>query len=145
MGRSGCNERSGEQLWDSMLDWMSRSRRSRFAWLMGAVRSFAKGSLERAGRLDHLAQIRRSRPSNGFGGRQEGRDQFPFPIGQVACVAQPFAVIFRASDFSPLVVSPVIASTATESQPIKITQLFSGQTLRRGNRRPGENCERGTP
>jgi hypothetical protein len=26
-------------------------------------------------------------------------------------------------------VSPVIASTTTESQPIEITQLFSGQTL----------------
>ena len=81
-------------------------------------------------RVDHLAQIRRSRPPNGFGGRHEGLDQFPFPIGQVACVAQPFALILRASDFGPHVVSPVIASTTTESQPTEITQFFLGRTLR---------------
>ena len=80
-------------------------------------------------RVHHLAQVRGSRPPHSFGRRHEGLDQFPFPIGQVACVALPVAFILRASDFRPHVVSPVIASTTIESQPTEITQLFSGRTL----------------
>ena len=37
-----CNERAGEQLWNSMLVWMCRSRRPRSAWSMMTAKSGVK-------------------------------------------------------------------------------------------------------
>ena len=56
--------------------------------------------------VDHLPQIRPSRPPQPVRRRHVGGKPAPFRIGQIACVAQAIARILQASDFSPHVVPP---------------------------------------
>jgi hypothetical protein len=52
-------------------------------------------------RVHHLAEVRRARASNLLRGRHVGRDQRPFPVGQIACVALHVPPILAASGFNP--------------------------------------------
>src|SRR4030095_15918227 len=59
------------------------------------------GSQNVEDRLNDPAQIRLPRTAPPRARRESTRDQRPFRIGHVACEAQSFALIVRASDLSP--------------------------------------------
>lgn len=82
-------------------------------------------------RVHNLAQVRLTRPPDRLRSRQQGRDQRPFPVAQVTCVARGLAGLVAPGDISPRhrALHRIFANP-TESQPTDITQLFLGQALR---------------
>src|SRR3974390_668435 len=80
-------------------------------------------------RVDNTSKGNYSRPSQGVLPRQVRRNQRPFRIRHVTCIAQIFPPILLPSDFSPHLVSPLPSNPAWVSQRSEIAQFISGQAL----------------
>lgn len=86
----------------------------------------APGGQDVEDRLHDLAQIDFPRASQPTSRRHLPGDHRPLRIGQIACVAQPIALILDASDFGPRHRAlPRIFANPKESQPTEITHSFS--------------------
>ena len=86
-------------------------------------------------RFNNHAQRYRAWPAAGRRGRHEWRDQRPFGIGKVACIAQLITAVSPPSGFSPGHRDSVSCRQPTESQPTEIAQLsFSFRFLEQGLR-----------
>lgn len=82
-------------------------------------------------RLHHLAQIDFPWSPKSPWRRHLSGNQRPLRIGQIACVAQPIALILDTSDFGPRHRAlPRIFANPKEAQPAEITHSFFGQALR---------------
>ena len=80
--------------------------------------------------LHDLPQIDFPWPPTSPARRHLPGDQRPLRISQIACVAQPIALILNASDFGPRHRAlPRIFANPKESQPTEITHCFFGQAL----------------
>src|ERR1700752_3070229 len=101
----------------------------------------APGGQDVEDRLHGLAQIDFPRASQPTSRRHLPGDHRPLRIGQIACVAQPIALILDASDFGPRHRAlPRIFANPKESQPTEITHSFFGRGLRRGPAPRLEGC-----
>ncbi len=74
-------------------------------------------------RFNNHAQRYRAWPSAGRRCRHKRRDQRPFSIGKVACIAQLITAVLPPSGFSPGHRDSVSCCKPTESQPTEIAQL----------------------
>src|SRR5712691_1941440 len=81
--------------------------------------------------VDNTPKRNYSRPSQGLLPRQVRRNQRPFRICHVTCIAQIFPPILPPRGFSPHLASPLPSDTAWVSQDAEIAQFISGQTLRK--------------
>src|SRR5439155_10293005 len=75
--------------------------------------------------VDNTPKPNYSRPSHGLLPRQVRRNQRPFCIRHVTCIAQIFPPILLPSGFSPHLVSPLPSDTAWVSQRSEIAQFIS--------------------
>src|SRR5712691_3902487 len=81
-------------------------------------------------RIDNLPKRNYSRPPQRLLPRQMRRNQRPFRIRHVTCIALILPPILLPSGFSPHLVLPLPTDTALVPQDSEIAQFISGQTLR---------------
>ena len=81
--------------------------------------------------VQNRAHVDLSTPPPVLGRRDQRRHQSPFVVGQIARIAQPFALVEWSIGSRPHRAPPLADSVhTTESQPILSTQVLSGRTLR---------------
>ena len=80
-------------------------------------------------RVHNLPQVGRARPSDPTRQGQERRNQRPFPIRHVACIARPRRACSRRAVSSQGIVPPSVFPNRRKSQPYDIAQLISGRAL----------------
>ncbi len=105
---------------------LHRGERRKVLWQHAPL---AAGSGDIQDGVQHRAQISPPRAAQQFAHRHKRRDQRPFRIDQITCVARRHAVILRTSDFGPHVVPHCLLDTTSVSQHAEITQFIFGQPL----------------
>jgi len=96
--------------------------------LLGQLAPLAAGRQDVKHGVDHRTQFRGPWPPQSIR-RRQSFDQLPFPIADIACIAQIITAILRSSGFGPHLVSPVYLANQTDTQVTEITQFILGQPL----------------
>src|SRR6516162_9809618 len=98
--------------------------------LLGQLAPLAAGRQDVKYGVDHRTQFRGPWPPQSLRRRQQSFDQLPFPIADIAYIAQIITAILRSSGFGPHLVSPVYLANQTDTQVTEITQFILGQLLK---------------